>query len=196
MPDESEIKVSNKGHQSEPKVASKVHQSEPKVENKPQSSDMLKSLDSLVEETLQICEFNSEEENTIGEISETISLMLSQLKTSVKISPTLFGPGDTVKRAVMGKDGQIMITYSDDQVAYKKLADFPSNMIVEILNDIFLKLRNASADYRKTLEERLTVYRSASKKLKKIDQVLKEEEKVSAEEMMREGLKPNLAGLR
>jgi len=191
MPDESETKVSNKGHSSEAKL-SKSQSSEPKV-SKVQSGDMLKSLDGLVDEALQICEFNNEEENTIGEISETVAMMLMQLKTSVKITPSLLGPGDSIKRAVLGQDGQIVITYSDDQVAYKKLADFHSSMIMEILNDVFLKLKNASTDYRKTLEDRLSVYRSANKKLKKVGQVLKAEEKVSTDDMMQDSLEPNLA---
>ncbi|GEM_PF-3375905 len=191
MPDESEIKVSNKGHSSEAKV-SKGQSSESKV-SKEQSSDMLKSLDGLVDEALQICEFNNEEENTVVEISETIGMMLMQLKTYVKITPTLLGPGDSIKRAVLGQDGQIMITYNDDQVAYKKLTDFHSSMILEILNDVFMKLRNASTEYRKTLEDRLSVYRAANKKLKKIDQVLKAEEKVSADDAMQESLEPDLA---
>jgi hypothetical protein len=191
MPDESEIKVSNKGHSSEAKV-SKTQSSESKI-SKEQSSDMLKSLDGLVDEALQICEFNNEEENTVVEISETIGMMLMQLKTYVKITPTLLGPGDSIKRAVLGQDGQIMITYNDDQVAYKKLTDFHSSMIMEILNDVFLKLRNASTDYRKTLEDRLSVYRAANKKLKKIDQVLKAEEKVSTDDAMQESLEPDLA---
>jgi hypothetical protein len=191
MPDESEIKVSNKGHSSEAK-ASKVQSSEPKDSRVP-SSDMLKSLDSLVDEALQICEFNNEEENTVGEISETIGMMLMQLKTYVKITPTLLGPGDSIKRAVLGQDGQIMITYNDDQVAYKKLTDFHSSMITEILNDVFMKLRNASTEYRKTLEDRLSIYRAAHKKLKKIDQVLKAEEKVSTDDAMQESLEPDLA---
>lgn len=181
MREESETKVSNKAQSSEPKVS------------KAQSSDMLKSLDSLVDEALQICEFNNEEENTVGEISETIAMMLMQLKTSVKITPSLLGPGDSIKRAVLGQDGQIVITYSDDQVAYKKLTDFHSSMIMEILNDVFTKLKNASSEYRKTLEDRLSVYRAANKKLKKVGQVMKDEQKVSAEEMMHEQLEPNLA---
>ncbi|MGH9921266.1 MAG: hypothetical protein ACRD38_00790 [Nitrososphaerales archaeon] len=191
MPDESEIKVSNKGHSPEAKV-SKGQSSEPKI-SKVQSSDMLKSLDGLVDEALQICEFNNEEENTVVEISETIGMMLMQLKTYVKITPTLLGPGDSIKRAVLGQDGQIMITYNDDQVAYKKLTDFHSSMIMEILNDVFMKLRNASTEYRKTLEDRLSVYRAANKKLKKIDQVLKAEEKVSTDDAMQESLEPDLA---
>lgn|SRR5574341_713977 len=191
MPDESETKVSNKRQSSEAQV-SKGQSSEPKI-SKEQSSDMLKSLDSLVDEALQICEFNNEEENTIGEISETVAMMLMQLKTSVKITPTLLGPGDSIKRAVLGQDGQIVITYSDDQVAYKRLSDFHSSMIMEILNDVFLKLKNASTDYRKTLEDRLSVYRAANKKLKKVGQVLKDEGKVSTEDMMQESLEPNLA---
>lgn len=191
MPDESEIKVSNKGHSSEAKL-SKSQIPEPRV-SKVQSSDMLKSLDGLVDEALQICEFNNEEENTIGEISETVAMMLMQLKTSVKITPSLLGPGDSIKRAVLGQDGQIVITYSDDQVAYKKLSDFHSSMIMEILNDVFLKLKNASTEYRKTLEDRLSVYRTANKKLKKVGQVLKDEEKVSTDDMMQESLEPNLA---
>jgi len=194
MPEESETKVSNKGQSSDVKV-SKTQSSEPKV-SKVQSSDMLKSLDSLVDEALQICEFNNEEENTIGEISETVAMMLMQLKTSVKITPSLLGPGDSIKRAVLGQDGQVVLTYSDDQVAYKKLTDFHSSMIMEILNDVFLKLKNASSDYRKTLEDRLSVYRAANKKLKKIGEVLKEEEKVSTEDMMQGNLEPNLAKLR
>ncbi len=190
MPDESETKVSNKGHSSEAKVSK--GQSEAK-DSKIHSGDMLKSLDGLVDEALQICEFNNEEENTVVEISETIGMMLMQLKTYVKITPTLLGPGDSIKRAVLGQDGQIMITYNDDQVAYKKLTDFHSSMIMEILNDVFMKLRNASTEYRKTLEDRLSVYRAANKKLKKIDQVLKAEEKVSTDDAMQESLEPGLA---
>src|SRR3989337_81009 len=103
-------------------------ESEIKVSNKFQPSDMLKSLDSLVDETPQICEFNSEEDTTIKDICETIGMMLTQMRTSVKITPSLLGPSTNVKRAVLGQDGQIMLTYSDDQVEYKKLTDYHSSI--------------------------------------------------------------------
>ncbi|MFY3742175.1 MAG: hypothetical protein HMLIMOIP_002639 [Candidatus Nitrosomirales archaeon] len=170
-------------------------ESEIKVSNKFQPSDMLKSLDSLVDETLQICEFNSEEDTAVKDICETIGMMLTQMKTSVKITPSLLGPSTNVKRAVLGQDGQIMLTYSDDQVEYKKLTDYHSSILGEILNDVFLKLKNATTEYRKTLEGRLSVYRSASKKLKKIDQVLKEEQKISTEDIM-EATMQSKGGLR
>ncbi len=169
---------------------------ETKVSNKFQYSDILKSIDGLVDQALQICEFNSEEENNVREICETVGMMLTQLKTSVKISPSLLGPTNTVKRAVLERDSTIMITYSDDQVEYKKLTDFRSSILMEILNDVFLKLKDATTDYRKKVEDRLSVYRAANKKLKKIDHVMKEEQKVSVEDVTEENLQRNLAGLR
>ena len=169
---------------------------ETKVSNIFQYSDILKPLDGLVDQALQICEFNSEEENTIREICETVGMMLTQLKTSVKISPSLLGPANSVKRAVLERDGRIMITYNDDQVDYKRLTDFRPSILMEILNDVFLKLKDATTDYRKKVEERLSVYRTANKKLKKIDAVMKEEQKVRIEDITEENLQPNLKGLR
>ncbi len=171
-------------------------ESETKVSNKFQSSDMLKSLDHLVDETMQILEFNSEEENVIGEICETIGMMLTQLKSTVKISPALLGPSNVVKRAVLGQDGRITITYSDDEVLYRKLTDFRPSMLMLILNDLFPRLKDTMADYRKTIEERLTVYRTARKKLKKIETVLKQEQKASMEDSMEEELHSNLSTMR
>jgi len=165
-----------------------AQESEIKVPKQFQNSDMLKSLESLVDETLQIYEFNSEEENTIGEICDTVGMMLTQLRTSITISPGLLGPNNNVKRALLGQDGQIMVTYRDEEVEYKKLTDYRSSMLMDILNDVFPKLKDAAADYKKTLEERLSVYRTANKKMKKIEQVMKEEQKANLEDIMEEGI--------
>ena len=171
-------------------------ESENKISNKFQPSDMLKSLDSLVEEALQVCEFNGEEANTIAQICETVGMMLTQLKTSVKISPSLLGPKDNVKRAVLGQDGRIMITYSDDEVEYKKLTDLRSSTLMLILGDVFPKLKDTMNSYKKVLEERLSVYRTANKKMRKIEHALKEEQNPGMEDVMGEGMQSNLAKLR
>ncbi|MEM2760868.1 MAG: hypothetical protein QXU32_00260 [Nitrososphaerales archaeon] len=171
-------------------------ESESKVSNKFQPSDMIKSLDSLVQEVLQIYEFNTEEQDSIEKICETIGMILTQLKTTVKVSTLLLGPKDDVKKAVLLQDGRIMITYNDDEVVYKKLADLRSGTLMLILNDVFPKLKDAMSAYKKVLEERLSVYREANKKMKKIEQVFKEEQKPSMEDVIDEGVEPNLAKLR
>ncbi len=171
-------------------------ESETKVSNKFQSSDMLKVLDSLVDETLQIVEFNNEEGNAVQEICETIEMMLTQMKTSIKVSPALLGPNNNVKRAVLGQDGKIMITYRDDEVEYKKLTDFHPSMLTEILNEVFLKLKEATGDYRKIVEERVSVYRTANKKLKKVESILKEDQKISEEDITESDIQPKVARLR
>jgi len=171
-------------------------ESESKISNKFQPSDMIKSLDSLVEEVLQIYEFNTEEQDSIEKICETVGMILTQLKTTVKISPILLGPKDDVKKAVLLQDSRIMITYSDDEVVYKKLTDFRSGTLMLILNDVFPKLKDAMTAYRKVLEERLSVYRQANKKMKKMDQIFKEEQKPIMEDVMDEGVESNVANLR
>jgi len=171
-------------------------ESEIKVSNKVQNSDILKSLESLVDETLQIYEFNSEEENVIGEMCETIALMLTQFRTSVTIAPSLLGSNNNVKRAVLGQDGRVMITYRDDEVEHKQLTDFRASLLMDIFNDIFPKLKDAAADYRKTIEGRLSIYRTANKKMKKIEHVMKEEQKASMEDIIEEGLQPSPARLK
>src|SRR3989338_11160406 len=98
--------------------------SEAKVSNKSQQQEMLKSLDSLLDETLQVLELNNEEGNVMGEICETTKMMLSQLKTSITISPELLGLSDDVKRAILGHDGRITIMRTDKEVEYKQLTDF------------------------------------------------------------------------
>ena len=154
------------------------------VPNKFQNSEMLKSLESLVDETLQIYEFNTEEETTVGEVCETVAMMLTQMKASITISPALLGPNNTIKRAVLGQDGHIMVAYRDDEIEYKKLTDCRSSALMDILNDIFPKLKDAATEYKKSLEERLSVYRTANKQMKKIDQALSEAEKTGADELV------------
>ena len=157
--------------------------SEAKVSNKSQQQEMLKSLHSLLDETLQVLELNNEEGNVMGEICETTKMMLSQLKTSITISPELLGLSDDVKRAILGHDGRITIMRTDKEVEYKQLTDFRPNKLMGILNDIFPKLKNATEDYRKIIEERLTVYRVANNKMKKIDSALKEEQKITMDDL-------------
>src|SRR3989338_326878 len=157
--------------------------SEAKVSNKSQQQEMLKSLDSLLDETLQVLELNNEEGNVMGEICETTKMMLSQLKTSITISPELLGISDDVKRAILGHDGRITIMRTDNEVEYKQLTDFRPNKLMGILNDIFPKLKNVTEDYRKIIEERLTVYRVANNKMKKIDSALKEEQKITMDDL-------------
>ena len=157
--------------------------SEAKVSNKSSQQEMLKSLDSLLDETLQVLELNNEEGNVMGEICETTKMMLSQLKTSITISPELLGLSDDVKRAILGHDGRITIMRTDKEVEYKQLTDFRPNKLMGILNDIFPKLKNATEDYRKIIEERLTVYRVANNKMKKIDSALKEEQKITMDDL-------------
>jgi len=135
---------------------------------------MLKSIESLVDETLQIYEFHSEEENAIREICETIVMILKQLKASVSVNTSLLASDNNVKRAVLGQDGHIMVVYSNKEVEYKKLTDYRPAILMDILNDIFPKLKDATIEYKKSIEERVSIYRTANKKMRKIDQVLKE----------------------
>ena len=72
---------------------------------------------------------------------------------------------------------------TDKEVEYKQLTDFRSNKLMGILNDIFPKLKNVTEDYRKIIEERLTVYRVANNKMKKIDSALKEEQKITMDDL-------------
>ena len=171
-----------------------TQESEIKLPTKFQNSDMLKSLESLVDETLQIYEFNTEEEGTIEEICDTIGMMLAQLRTSISISPNLLGPNDIIRKAVLGQNGQLMVTYRDDEVEYKRLTDYRASMLMDILNDIFPKLKHAATDYKKTLEERLSLYRAANKKMKKIDRIFKETQKSSIDDVMQDdpNNKPNV----
>ena len=157
--------------------------SEAKVSNKSSQQEMLKSLDSLLDETLHVLELNNEEGNVMGEICETTKMMLSQLKTTITISPELLGLSDDVKRAILGYDGRITIMRTDKEVEYRQLTDFRPNKLMGILNDIFPKLKNATEDYRKIIEERLMVYRVANNKMKKIDPALKEEQKVTMDDL-------------
>lgn len=160
-----------------------TQESEIKVSSKFQNSEMLKSLEGLVDEALQVYEFNNEEENAIGEICDTIGMMLTQMKTSISISPDLLAPNNTAKRAILGQNGQIMLMYRDDEVEYKRLKDFRSGILVDILNDLFPKLKESAVEYRKNLEERLSLYRATSKKMKKIDKVFAEERKIGMEDI-------------
>jgi len=157
--------------------------SEEKTSNKSQQREMLKSLDGLLDETLQILEINNEESNTTGEICETVKMMLLQLRASITISPELLGSSVDVKRASLGYDGRITITRRDNEVEYKQLNDLRPSKLMEVLNDIFPKLKNATEDYRKIIEERLTVYRAANNKMKKIHDVLKEEQKTTMDDL-------------
>ena len=166
-----------------------TQESEIKVPSKFQNSDMLKSLEGLLDETLQVYEFNNEEENAIGEICDTIGMMLIQMKTSISISPDLVAPNNTVKRAILNQNGQIMIMYRDDEVEYKKLTNFRSGILIDILNDLFPKLKEAAVEYRKHLEERLSLYRATSKKMKKIEKVFREERKIGMEDITKDDSK-------
>jgi len=157
--------------------------SEEKISNKSQEQEMLKSLDGLLDETLQILEINNEENNTTGEICETVKMMLLQLRASITISPELLDSSGDVKRASLGYDGRITITHRNNEVEYKQLNDLRPSKLMEILNDVFPKLKNATSDYRKTIEERLTVYRTANNKMKKIHDVLKEEQKTTMDDL-------------
>lgn len=160
-----------------------AQESEVKVPSKFQNSDMLKSIEGLVDETLQVYEFNNEEENAINEICDTIEMMLAQMKTSISISADLVAPNNTAKKALLGQNGQIMVTYRDDEVEYKRLADFRSTTLIDILNDLFPKLKDAAVDYRKNLEERLSLYKATSKKMKRIEKIFSEERKIGMEDL-------------
>jgi hypothetical protein len=158
-------------------------ESETKVTDNYESSDILKSLDSLVEETLQIFEFNEEEEVTIGQIFDTISVMLTQIKTNVPITPSLLGPGNSIKSAVLAQDGRLVLTYRDNEVRYRKISEFPPSVLLEIMADLFPKIKNAATMYKKNLEERLTFYRAANRRMKKIEKALKNDGKIRMEDL-------------
>jgi hypothetical protein len=110
-------------------------------------------------------------------------MMLLQLRASITIAPELLGSSADVKRASLGYDGRITITRRDNEVEYRQLNDFRPSKLMEILNDVFPKLKNATVDYRKIIEERLTVYRTANNKMKKIHDVLKEEQKTTMDDL-------------
>ena len=182
---EQEVKSLSKYHKgSEIKVSSKYQkEQEVKPASKYQDGDILKSLDSLVDETLQVYEYNGQEDAALKEICDTVAMMLTQMKTAISISAVLVGPNNTVKRAILGQNGQVMIVYRDDEVEYRSLVDFRPSILIEIFNDIFPKLKEAAIEYRKHLEERLTLYRTTNKSFKKIEKVLEDSKQITMEDL-------------
>ena len=160
-----------------------TQESEIKIPSKYQSSDMLKSLESLVDDTLQVYEFNGEQEIAVSEICDTITMMLAQMKATVSISPGLVGPNNTVKRVTLGHNGRVVLTHRDDEVEYMRLKDFRPSLLVDILNDLFPKLKDVAVEYRKNLEERLSLYRAANKKLKQMEKLFTDESKIGLDDI-------------
>ena len=139
------------------------------------NTGLFKALDGLVEEVMHIYELNSEETHVVHEISDSMRVILSNVNTHVQIAPSALSATMRIKEAMLNLNGEMVLTYHDDRVEYKRLEEFPSMAIIDVLNDAVPKLKDAAVEYRKKATQRIHYIKKANKEISKMKKILETE---------------------
>lgn len=150
--------------------------------NQELNNNLFKTLDGLVEEVMHIYEIKSEEAHVIHEISDSIRVILNNINAHVQIAPSAVSETRRIKEALLNLNGEMVLTYSDDHVEYKKLEQFSSMVIIDILNDAVPKLKETAIEYRKKITQGIHYIKKANKELSKMKKILQTEENLDTNE--------------
>lgn len=133
------------------------------------NSSLFASIDSLVDQTLQIYELSSKESAIIQSIDASISLLLNTLKTSLPLSPETFHiECPAIKSAVLNSNGEIIIMQATGNIITKKFAELEGGQVMDLVSEIVPKLSQGAEARKASATEEITVLKKVSKQFQRV----------------------------
>ncbi len=132
--------------------------------------EVLKSTDLLVDESVQIYELESEKGNVIDELYNSLKVITEFLGFSVELSPKIFNEDESTK-ITLTPSLEIVIKKSNGKVEEKRLDEFSTKKIAEILKNSILPIIELCKNEKIVQNKNITFLKSITTKLGKIEKI-------------------------
>ncbi len=146
-------------------IEESVPPQEPMIKASPAA--ILESLRKLRDDTIQVNELRSEEDRIVEALLEAFLEVMSSIPGGLPVNPELL-PGETndVERLSVSSSGELLILYLNGEMDAVELNE-PENrdLLVEVINDVFPKVRNQIVEMRGRLEKRIVYLSTVTEEL-------------------------------
>lgn len=138
--------------------------------------EVLKSTDLLVDESVQIYELESEKGNVIDELYNSLKIITEFLGFSVELpSKTFNEEDDTIITLTPSLD--IVIKKSNGKVEQKRLDEFSTKKIAEILKSSIMPIIELCKNEKIVQNKNITFLKAVTKKIEKIQKINSDSDK-------------------
>ena len=132
--------------------------------------EVLKSTDLLVDESVQIYELESEKGNVIEELYNTLKVITEFLGFSVDLPPKIFNEEEESK-ITLTPSLDIVIKKSNGKVKIKRLDEFSTRKIAEILKNSIIPIIELCKNEKIIQNKNITFIKAVTTKLEKIQKI-------------------------
>ncbi len=152
--------------------------------------EVLKSTDLLVDESVQIYELESEKGNVIDELYNSLKVITEFLGFSVDLPPKIFNEDETTK-ITLTPSLEIVIKKSNGKVEEKRLDEFSTKKIAEILKNSILPIIELCKNEKIVQNKNITFLKSITTKLGKIEKINSEKTNTDKTQPPLDEISPN-----
>jgi hypothetical protein len=132
--------------------------------------EVLKSTDLLVDESVQIYELESEKGNVIDELYNSLKIITEFLGFSVDLPPKVFNEEDSTK-ITLTPSLDIVIKKSNGKVIQKRLDEFSTKKIAEILKNAITPIIELCKNEKIIQNKNITFLKAVTRKIEKIQKI-------------------------
>lgn len=137
---------------------------------KEKSGPLLATIDSLIDQTLQIFELTSKESDIIESIGSSISILLTTLKLSLSLSQNIFqNDFPAIKSAVLNSNAEIIIMQANGNIITKKFNELDSSQVVNVIKEVVPKLSQSAEARKVEVTEKITMLRKVAKQFQRVN---------------------------
>jgi hypothetical protein len=152
-----------------PEVAQREEALSEEGDFKEKTASLLADIDSVVDQTLQIYELTSKEAEIIGSIGSSISILLTTLKLSLSLPPTIFqNDFPAIKSAVLNGNAEIIIMQANGNIVTKKFSELESTQVVNVIKEIIPKLNQSAEERKNEVTEKISMLKRVAKQFQRI----------------------------
>jgi hypothetical protein len=132
--------------------------------------EVLKSTDLLVDESVQIYELESEKQNVIDELYNSLKIITEFLGFSVELSSKTFNEEDDTK-ITLTPSLDIVIKKGNGKIEQKRLDEFSTKKIAEILKNSIMPIIELCKNEKIIQNKNITFLKAVTKKIEKIQKI-------------------------
>ncbi len=129
---------------------------------------ILESLRKLRDDTIHVNELRDEEDRIVEALLEAFLEVMSSIPEGLPVNPGLLpGEASDVDRLSVSSSGELLILYLNGEMDAVELNN-PENrdLLVEVINDVFPKVRNQIVEMRGRLEKRIVYLSTVTEELR------------------------------
>jgi len=150
---------------------------------KEKTGPLLATIDSLIDQTLQIFELTSKESDIIESIGSSISILLTMLKLSLSLPQNIFqNDFPAIKTAVLNSNAEIIIMQANGNIITKKFNELDSSQVVNVIKEIVPKLAQSAEAKKIEVTEKITMLRKVAKQFQRVNSLPNQDKKEEDDE--------------